>query len=34
VYVVDQSAFTTGPENNPTLTAMAIAARAMTMLPG
>jgi choline dehydrogenase-like flavoprotein len=34
VYVVDQSAFTTGPEKNPTLTAMAIAARAMTMLPG
>lgn len=32
VHVVDSSVFTTGPEKNPTLTAMAIAARAMDAL--
>jgi len=32
VAVVDASAFTTGPEKNPTLTAMALAARAMDHL--
>ena len=32
VVVVDSSAFTTGPEKNPTLTAMAIADRAATRL--
>jgi choline dehydrogenase-like flavoprotein len=32
VLVVDSSAFTTGPEKNPTLTAMALASRACRML--
>jgi choline dehydrogenase-like flavoprotein len=32
VLVVDAAAFTTGPEKNPTLTAMAIAARACQRL--
>ena len=34
VAVVDSSCFTTGPEKNPTLTAMAIAARAADRLGG
>jgi choline dehydrogenase-like flavoprotein len=34
VYVVDSSVFTTGPEKNPTLTAMAIAVHAMAALAG
>ena len=34
VAVVDSSCFTTGPEKNPTLTAMAIAARAADRLAG
>ena len=32
VVVVDASAFTTGPEKNPTLTAMALASRAAVRL--
>ncbi len=32
VLVVDSSAFTTGPEKNPTLTAMALASRACRLL--
>ena len=32
VAVVDSSCFTTGPEKNPTLTSMAIAARAADLL--
>jgi choline dehydrogenase-like flavoprotein len=32
VLVVDASAFTTGPEKNPTLTAMALAARSCQKL--